>query len=710
MVALSALGGGCAGELPGMRAQELKVTRAVLYQNGIGYFERRGRIDDDVLRMRVRPDQIRDVLKSLTVVDLSQGRAVSIALPIEKSRAKQLSDLPEQVRTQGGVLAIAQAFRGARCQVITGSSATGRLVGVENLGSEATPDWRISVLSEDGGLRQFKVAEVRQLKILDGTLEIGLRKALDAALDSGTWKPVEVAVRLSGHGPHDLVVSYVVEMPTWKPAYRVVIGKNAQSLLQGWAVVDNVSGDDWKGIKLSLTAGTPLAFTYDLYTPRFPQRPNLQPHDVVAQIPLDAFNTQSGIAAGDAANGPSPPPPPPAAPASGAAAPGRPGFGGGAGAKRSKKAANKSYDFDDEKSVGDLRRAEGQAAQQNVSTEALERNYKSLVAGATVGSLFRYDIDEPVTIDERQSALVNIVNARVPGEEVLLFRVGADSVSPYRAVRFKNDTNFVLEAGPIAIYHGGDEGGTFLGEALGGRIEKTATTFVPYAIDGRVRVTLNEEQKEQGITLVKVLRGVITAQTKMVTHFSYDVDNGAGEEVTLYVRRERRPGWTVIDKDKMIEEGGAYYLPIKLPKTGRTKVTVAEETPVQRTVDIWNDFGRQVIGLYLANPSADPKIAGQLKEALALREKSDGLGSQIATLEEQKGTLEARESDVRSNIQVLGKASKNADLKKKLETTLIDLENQLNDVTRKLVALSVERGETNDRLAVLMKNITLDTK
>ena len=81
------------------RGPELPVTRAVLYQNGIGYFERRGKLADDTLHLRVRPDQIRDFLKSLTVVDLGSGRATSIALPIEKSRAKQLSELPEQVRT-----------------------------------------------------------------------------------------------------------------------------------------------------------------------------------------------------------------------------------------------------------------------------------------------------------------------------------------------------------------------------------------------------------------------------------------------------------------------------------------------------------------------------------------------------------------------------------------------------------------------------------
>ena len=39
---------------------------------------------------------------------------------------------------------------------------------------------------------------------------------------------------------------------------------------------------------------------------------------------------------------------------------------------------------------------------------------------------------------------------------------------------------------------------------------------------------------------------------------------------------------------------------------------------------------------------------------------------------------------------------------------LADLETSLNDVTRKLVTLSIERGEVRDRLAVLMKSITIE--
>ena len=700
------LGAGCAATTA-TRAPELPVTRAVLYQNGIGYFERRGKLSDDVLHLRVRPDQIRDFLKSLTVIDLGSGRATSIALPIEKSRAKLLSELPEQVRTEGGFLAITQAFRGARCIIEGERTVTGRLVGVENLGQDGKSDWRLSVLTDSGSLAQLSVAKVKQLKILDGTLEVGLKKALDVALDAGTWKPVDVTVRLTG-GHHDLVVSYVVEMPAWKPAYRLVLDKVAEkSLLQGWAVVDNVSGDDWKDVQLSLTAGTPLAFTYDLYTPRFPRRPHLEARDEIAQIPTDAFSSTGGIPAtsadGDAreekeaaALDDAP---------SAAASRGAFGASNGAPAKSAKKDASYNRYLAKPRSPAANAPSAPPPPPPAISSADLERNFRTLVAGNAVGSLFRYDIAEPITVAERQSALVNIVNAKVPGEDVLLFRVGQDSVSPYRSVRFANDSGLVLEAGPMAIYRSGEGGGTFLGEALAQRIEKGASTFVPYALDGRVRIMLAEENREEGVQLVRIVRGVITCETKRITRWKYDVDNGTGEEATLYVRRERRTGWKVVGQDKMLEEGGAYFIPIKLGKSGRTKVEVEEQTPVRRDVDIFNDFGRQVIALYLKNASADPRLEAQLKEAITLREKVDRLDGQIQAAEEQKNAMSERQGEVRENLRALGKSSVNADLKRKLENTLAELETGLNEATRRVVQFSIERSEARDRLTIIVKNI-----
>ena len=94
----------------GVSAQ-LPVTRVVLYQNGIGYFERNGKHKGNILTLQIRPSQINDLLKSLTVIDRSKGRAMSVSLPLEKTSAQILSELPEQVRGAGGLLDVLRVFR-----------------------------------------------------------------------------------------------------------------------------------------------------------------------------------------------------------------------------------------------------------------------------------------------------------------------------------------------------------------------------------------------------------------------------------------------------------------------------------------------------------------------------------------------------------------------------------------------------------------------
>jgi len=678
---------------------DLKVSRAVLYQNGIGYFERQGKVKGDQIKLRILPDQIADVLKSLTVVDLNSGRAVNVALPVEKTQHRRLAALPPQVRQGGGMMAIAQAFRGAQARVgARGSSGAGRIVGVESFGGE-NAEWRLAILRDDGTLQSFDMKQVHTLQIKDRTLEVGLRKALDVALDEGSWKPVELVVHLAGESPHDLLVSYVVEMPTWKPAYRVVLGKEGrEGLLQGWAVVDNVSGEDWDKVQLALTAGTPLTFTYDLYRPRYVRRPDLSPpEEAMAEAP--------------------PPPTGGAAPveeqleekAKEEAAPvteaeRRDRWAGKKGKRKRRgparvsrpPAPKTSADYDGE--------PEAPPPPPRMTNELLEKSFTALVSGTRIGSLFRYDIEKPVTIKDRQSALVSILNKKVPAEDVLLYRMDTAKTSPYRTVRLTNTTGYIIEQGPVSIF----KEGSFMGEAVGGQVEAGTSTFIPYSVDARVVVALEDRTAEEGARLLKIYNGKIVCEVKQVATHKYTIHNRSGEEATLYVQRRHRTGWKLTQPTEgLLVEKEHYFVPIKLASKGKTEVEVKEETPVRRWVGISSQLAREAIALYLQDPGADVKARGALKEALDLQDQIGTLDRELERLRRAKSAYSDRQQQVRDNIKLLGKSIRNADLANKLTATLKQLENELNDVTRQLVAKDMKRSEQADRLTVLIKSITL---
>ena len=100
-------------------------------------------------------------------------------------------------------------------------------------------------------------------------------------------------------GPHKLLVSYVTEAPSWKPSYRVVVGKDGKVEVNGWAIVDNTSGEDWKDVKLGVGASSAMSFRFDLQGLRHVQRETLQANDLFAQAP-----PMGGAAYGQGGQGP----------------------------------------------------------------------------------------------------------------------------------------------------------------------------------------------------------------------------------------------------------------------------------------------------------------------------------------------------------------------------------------------------------------------
>src|SRR5580692_3059634 len=99
-------------------------------------------------------------------------------------------------------------------------------------------------------------------------------------------KGLETVVLSLDGKEHDLEVGYVAESPVWRPSYRLVVHANGTADLQAWGIVQNLSGEDWKGVHLTLVAGAPLAFQTDLGTSVIPTRPTVSDEgEVVSAVP-----------------------------------------------------------------------------------------------------------------------------------------------------------------------------------------------------------------------------------------------------------------------------------------------------------------------------------------------------------------------------------------------------------------------------------------
>src|SRR5262249_52590732 len=53
--------------------------------------------------------------------------------------------------------------------------------------------------------------------------------------------------------------------------------KQEAPYLQGWAVVENPSDEDWNQVRMALVSGRPISFKMDLYTPLYVPPPTVVP-------------------------------------------------------------------------------------------------------------------------------------------------------------------------------------------------------------------------------------------------------------------------------------------------------------------------------------------------------------------------------------------------------------------------------------------------
>jgi len=128
------LSAAAASEASSTDATKLPIRRVVLYKNGVGYFQHFGRVrgSQDV-HIDFTSAQLNDVLKSLTVLDLSGGRITGVDYNSEAPLARRLATLRLALGERPTVMDFLGALRGARVEVRngTGAAITGKILSVE---------------------------------------------------------------------------------------------------------------------------------------------------------------------------------------------------------------------------------------------------------------------------------------------------------------------------------------------------------------------------------------------------------------------------------------------------------------------------------------------------------------------------------------------------------------------------------------------------
>ncbi len=654
-------------------AVTLPISRVVMFNSGVGYFSRSGEVDGDArVDLTFQEADINDLLKSMVLEDFNGGRVSAVSYDSREPIARTLASFSINLNGEPTFATILQQARGERVEVTTAPTAqnqpgklTGAIVGIEAQvaaggGPNAQPvPVQVLNLWCAEGMRAVKLTEVQQLRFLNPVIESEFRRALEVLALNHDAQKKAVSLHFAGDGKRRVQVGYVVEAPIWKTSYRLVLdaeGKGAKPYLQGWAIVENPTDEDWSNVRMALISGRPISFKMDLYNPLYVPRPTVEPELFASLRPPTydgGFNNRLGRADGlaiadqdraesgatrsrlSAANAPRPK-------AAGPAGPG--GFGGGGMPAGEAK-------MDAMRRAVDPNNADGAGARQLERELAARLGQSAVGSAATAGKLgdfFQYAIDHPVSLARQKSALLPIVGKEVEGTRVSIYNPAVQPKHPLLGLRFKNTSGMHLSQGPITVF----EGSTYAGDTRVLDVQPGEERLVSYAIDLGTEVDPQTGPGAGRITSVKANKGIVTTVTKVREEKKYRIANRSQTDRTLVIEHPNRTNqqFKLVETPAPVEDTKGVYRFQVAVKAGEEKTfAVNEERDVATSVQLSNNPDQQ-IRFFMNLNEATPALKQKLAEALKFKAAWDGQLRDLTQVKADLARLGTDQDRIRKNL------------------------------------------------------------
>ena len=675
------------GRTSGTKKTPLSLKKVVLFNSGVGYFQREGRVSGSgEVTLRFRTSQVDDVLKSLSLLDLDGGRVSVVSFAGNEPISRILSSFSVDLGNNPPLAGICEQLRGSEVTVTVGTDQfQGVIMGVETrdhvVEKERLPVSYLHLLTDSEGIMSFPMEKLDSLKLMDDRLAAEVSKALEAIADNSRKDDRPVTINFCGKGKRRLVAGYVLETPVWKTSYRLVLDAEDKPFLQGWAIVENTQDEDWEDIKLSLVSGLPISFVQDLYNPLYLDRPRYEPPLRPGVGPRSYEGAVRDMRKPDEiamlkARKPSAP-------------------------KRMRQlreatiAAPPPMEFMDESETVAMDGLE--APRQSAGVEAC-------VQAASVGELFEYAIEDTVSIKRRCSAMIPIVNLVMEGKKVSIYNEEVRRENPLNGVLLRNTCGLHLESGPVTVFDSGSYGG----DALLGYTSPGERKLLSYAVDLTCLVDPGPESSTERIQMIKIVNGTLETVNKARSTKVYTLNNKSDKEKTLILEYPVRHGWELkapkdADQPGTLEERTDRYYRFRIPLEAHQTVdfTVAEEN-VYPSVLYLTDQSLYQLEFFIRHKRASDKLKKTLKQVAEYRKNQEAVQREIEVLEERESSITDDQERIRENMTAVDTGSK---LYKRYMDTLYKQEDELektrSEAEKKQSQLEQKRRELEDFLAGL---------
>ena len=653
---------------------QLVLKKVTLFNNGVGYFQLGGNVmAGEEIRLRVKTKQMNDLLKSLTVLNLTGGQVSSIVYDNDKTIPQKLDEFNFQLRKNHGLPQILRQLQGSEIQVLTGGSPIrGTIMGVEkrNIQDEKVivPWFFLTIMDPNGQMRTFDTGEITGIKLVDAKLNKDLDRYLSILFQKHQKNGKTVTITPTGEGPQELLVSYITEVPVWKATYRIVLpdaGKGNNPFLQGWAIVDNVSGEDWQNVQLSLVSGLPVSFIQELYAPRFKKRPVLKmdDEDAVAPAVPEAVMSENRMLM---------------------AAPESPGAR--AGSIRKKTVARRY------------------AAEPDI--EQGIRKLKAQTVTREVGDMFEYRIDHPVTIDQNRSALVPIVSKNIEGRAVDLYNERTRKQNPLAGVELKNTTGLTLEGGPLTVF----KGGSYAGEAYMESLKPDELRYITYAVDLGLHVNTKKGSTTEPVDRVVINRGLMRLHRGVIETRNYTLNNKNAHLRTVVIEHPYHSNWKLLHPKKPLETTDNYLrFKVEVPGGTQTAFTVKEIRDVWESIAISNLTPDNIL-IFAREKYLDQKTLKQMEKMVSVKAELTRIENELKTVRGERQQIFSDQKRLRANLKGLGQTAEEKGLRSRYIQQLGDQETRLGEMEQQEKSLKTEQKSQKRALEALIATLSQDLR
>jgi hypothetical protein len=654
---------GCLGAI----AADLPVREVILYKHGVAYFERSGELKPgDTARLDFKSADMNDVLKSLTISDRSGGKVAGVRYDASEALEKRLEDFPFAVGDQSSLSTFLDALKGARVELkigqetLAGAIVSSRPVKADEKDARSNVEMLVLLL-DSGEIRNLYLSAASWVRLTDPKLQTLFKDYLGVLSQSRSKDKRSIYIDASGAGARQLSASYMTPAAVWKSSYRLLFGSAGEPTLEGWAIVDNTSGEDWSGVKLSVVSGRPISFITELYQPRYVNRPRaeLAENNAVAPVVFE------GAIASENKGGPAPPPAPRAmapAPAQGRAV--------GAG-----------------------------SLMLGPSVVTRESAIASTAEGREAGDLFEYSFANPVTVKQGESAMLPFLQQKVTTRKLLIY-MDSFGLHPMNAAEITNSTGKTLDGGPITVY----DAGSYAGEALVETLKAGDKRLISYGVDLGTRVTTAFDSSKQTVREVHLSRGGLTSRIASEETKTYTIRNVDVKAKTVIIEYPVRYGYKLLDLKPLETTSNAYRFEVKLGPNATEKFPVREERVYDQTTNISNMTPDSIIAFIQGKPISAAaraqlqQIAQKKSEIVQNDVAATGVASDIANITQDE---ERQRANIQSLSAVAGQQDQVQQYARGLaasESKLATLGDQQKDLRRKRAALESELNSLIEKM------------